>query len=246
MKRIVSLALALVLVLSLTACGGKDGGKSADPNLGKYIGTEYSSDGDTWYSLADLYDSESYIELKSGGKGVFCLGGEATDICDEEHRAYFARLKEPAETVGLNMQLPPEIRPRPMTYLAFEGAVLAEKSGKHEAWSDRVYRAYWVDGRDIGQIDVLCVLAADIGLNADEMRQALENRAYADDVKTAIQHTLDTYHPRGVPILFVNGQRIRLRAYTLPEMTDVLRGVIPAEENQEETGCSADGCRLNW
>ena len=34
--------------------------------------------------------------------------------------------------------------------------------------------------------------------------------------------------------------------YTLPEMTDVLRGVIPAEENQEETGCSADGCRLNW
>lgn len=40
-------------------------------------------------------------------------GGEATDICDEEHRAYFARLKEPAEAVGLNMQLPPEIRPRP-------------------------------------------------------------------------------------------------------------------------------------
>ena len=28
--------------------------------------------------------------------------------------------------------------------------------------------------------------------------------------------------------------------------SDVLRGVIPAEENQEETGCSADGCRLNW
>lgn len=173
-------------------------------------------------------------------------GGEATDICDEEHRAYFARLKEPAETVGLNMQLPPEIRPRPMTYLAFEGAVLAEKSGKHEAWSDRVYRAYWVEGRDIGQIDVLCVLAADIGLNGDKMRQALENRTYADDVKTAIQNTLYTYHPRGVPILFVNGQRIRLRAYTLAEMTDVLRGVIPAEENQEETGCSADGCRLNW
>ena len=27
-------------------------------------------------------------------------GSEATDICDAEHRAYFARLKEPAETAG--------------------------------------------------------------------------------------------------------------------------------------------------
>ena len=69
-----------MLVLSLITCGGKDGGKSADPNLGKYIGTEFSSDGDSWYSLADLYDGECYIELKSGGKGVYCLSGEATDI----------------------------------------------------------------------------------------------------------------------------------------------------------------------
>ena len=81
MKKFISLALALVLVLSLTACGSKDGGDSADPNLGKYLGAEFSGDGNEWLSLDEVYDEgESYIELKSGGKGVFCLGGDATDI----------------------------------------------------------------------------------------------------------------------------------------------------------------------
>ena len=81
MKKVISLMLALVLALSLTACGGKGGGASDDPNLGKYIGEEYSGDGSNWFSLSEIFDEgESYIELKDGGKGVFCLGGDATDI----------------------------------------------------------------------------------------------------------------------------------------------------------------------
>ena len=55
-------------------------------------------------------------------------GSEATDICDEEHRAYFARLKEPAETVGLNMQLPPEINKDAALCLALKNTVKPEHS----------------------------------------------------------------------------------------------------------------------
>ena len=81
MKKILSLALALMMLLALGACGGKGGGTSDDPNLGKYIGAEFSGDGSQWFRLDEIYDEgESYIELKSGGKGVFCLGGDATDI----------------------------------------------------------------------------------------------------------------------------------------------------------------------
>ena len=81
MKKILSLALALMMLLALGACGGKGGGTSDDPNLGKYIGAEFSGDGSQWFLLDEIYDEgESYIELKSGGKGVFCLGGDATDI----------------------------------------------------------------------------------------------------------------------------------------------------------------------
>ncbi len=42
---------------------------------------KYSGDGSNWFSLSEIFDEgESYIELKDGGKGVFCLGGDATDI----------------------------------------------------------------------------------------------------------------------------------------------------------------------
>ena len=79
MKKVLS--LVMIPILSLTACGGKGGEASDDPNLGKYIGEEYSGDGSTWFSLSEIFDEgESYIELKDGGKGVFCLGGDATDI----------------------------------------------------------------------------------------------------------------------------------------------------------------------
>ena len=81
MKKILSLALALMMLLALGACGSKGGETSDDPNLGKYIGAEFSGDGSQWFLLDEIYDEgESYIELKSGGKGVFCLGGDATDI----------------------------------------------------------------------------------------------------------------------------------------------------------------------
>lgn len=141
------------------------------------------------------------------------------------------------------MQLPPEIRPRPYTHAAFEGACLAQEAGLREAWSDRVYRAYWEQGRDIGQVDVLCDLAEEIGLHREQMRQVLENGIYAEKVDAQLQHTLDTYHPRGVPILFADGQRIRLRAYTLEGMEEVLSGFLP-EDDGGETGCSGGVCRL--
>ena len=58
MKKVLS--LVMILIFSLTACGGKGGGASDDSNLGKYIGEEYSSDGSSWYSIDDVLEGESY------------------------------------------------------------------------------------------------------------------------------------------------------------------------------------------
>ena len=80
MKKILSLALALMMLLSLAACGGKDGGKT-DPTLGKYVGQEYTAGDDEWIPMDAAYGSgENYIELKSGGKAVFCIDGDADEL----------------------------------------------------------------------------------------------------------------------------------------------------------------------
>lgn len=77
MKRTLVCLLTAILLLSLCACGG--GGASADPNAGKYIG--YQADVMGWEPIENIYDEgENYIELKSGGKGTFCLNGEVLKV----------------------------------------------------------------------------------------------------------------------------------------------------------------------
>ena len=86
-KKWTAVLLALVMALTLAACGGgKSGGKSVgsskpDSNLGKYIGEEVLSSDNEWVPFDDIYDlGSSYIELKEGGKGVFCMEDDAEDI----------------------------------------------------------------------------------------------------------------------------------------------------------------------
>lgn len=79
-NRLTALVLALVMALSLTACGGGGGGKSEDTTLGKYIGHEVDVFGDGGTPMSELYEGECYIELKDGGKGAICLDGDRNDI----------------------------------------------------------------------------------------------------------------------------------------------------------------------
>jgi predicted DsbA family dithiol-disulfide isomerase len=60
---------------------------------------------------------------------------------------------------------------------------LAAADGKQAEAQERVMRAYFTDGVAIGDREQLVALAADIGLDADEARAALDGDAYADAVR---------------------------------------------------------------
>lgn len=82
MKRLrkpAALLLALVMALTLAACGGK-GASKTNPAVGKYIGETVLSF-DEWVPMDGIYDlGENYIELKEDGTGCFMLDGDPTTI----------------------------------------------------------------------------------------------------------------------------------------------------------------------
>lgn len=65
---------------------------------------------------------------------------------------------------------------------AQELAKWAESKGKGDEWHDAVFRAYFVDGRNIGHVDELAGLAQAVGLSPDEGRIILQSRSFREAV----------------------------------------------------------------
>ena len=159
---------------------------------------------------------------------------------DEERKKRYQVLVEPAAALGLDMKLPPAVCPRPYTRLAFEGLFFAEGKGKEAVYADLVYRAYFEEELDIGELDVLCRLAQRAGLDAEEFRTALTAGTYTQQVRAAVDYSRNELKVSGIPSVYLNGERISIEKYTKEEMVLIL------QEGQAAAGkgmcCGIDGC----
>src|SRR5437764_5481775 len=82
--------------------------------------------------------------------------------------------------------------------LAQELGKWADTQPGGEAIHDKLYQAYFVEGRNIGDVDLLLEIAASVGLPAEEARAVLEERRFKDavDADWAKSHQ---YGVTGVP-----------------------------------------------
>lgn len=91
-------------------------------------------------------------------------------------KAVMGRIKQAADQVGLPMaEQTKTFNSRP----AQELAKWAESKGKGDQYHETVFRAYYVDSRNIGDVDVLVTLAESIGLSGEEARSVLEKRIFS-------------------------------------------------------------------
>jgi predicted DsbA family dithiol-disulfide isomerase len=120
---------------------------------------------------------------------------------DVDLEAMYTRMKGLMDSEGLPYER------RTHTY----NSRLAQELGKWavtlpggEAIHDALFRAYFVEGRNIGDVDELLVIAQSVGLPRDEARRVLEERTFRAAIDADWQKSR-SYGITGVPTFVAGG-----------------------------------------
>lgn len=111
-----------------------------------------------------------------------------------------------AARLGIEIRLP-EVSPQPYTRKAFEGLEFAKAHGKGNEYNRRVMRAFFQESFDIGDVGALAALAAEVGLNGAEFREAVEGGTYAGQVKALLENAYGM-GIEGVPYFVIGGRAL--------------------------------------
>jgi predicted DsbA family dithiol-disulfide isomerase len=132
-------------------------------------------------------------------------------------RAWNSSVYPLAEKMGIKMNLPP-VQPR--SRLAHEAAQWARTQGKFEEMNAAIFRAFFERGEDVGKTEILISLAANLNLDADSLRDSLENGEFTESV-LADEEEAEFIGVSGVPA-FVANRTYALSGVQTPENLQML------------------------
>lgn len=141
---------------------------------------------------------------------------------DYLHRVWNASVYPMANSLGMTLRLPP-VQPR--SRKALEAAEFARVKGLYDTMHTALFKAFFEDGRDIGDTEVLLEVGASAGFARQELRAALEEGRFT-------QKVLDDEALAG-----------RLGVGSVPTMF-VTRKDAPLEEAEVITGAQPYGGRI--
>jgi len=91
------------------------------------------------------------------------------------------------------------------TVKAHELLHFAKAQGRQNEMAERLMSAYFTEGKHVGRVDDLVELAVEVGLEAEEVRDALESNRHLADVR-ADQAQAQAYGIQGVPFFVIDGK----------------------------------------
>ena len=108
-----------------------------------------------------------------------------------------------ASSVGLNYNF--DRVQHTNTVRAHQALHLAKSKGLQVELKERLLKAYFEEGRHVGRAEDLADLAAEVGLDRDEVLTALESEEFLPDVRADIAQAR-TYGISGVPFFVLDGK----------------------------------------
>ena len=133
-------------------------------------------------------DRKEYLEAKFGGP--------------EGARQVYQNIHDAGATVGLDLQFD-RIPRTPNTINSHRLVDRAGKEGCQDAVVEILFQAYFQDGKDIGDLDVLVSAAADAGMNAESTRAYLDSDEDVERVRNE-DMTARQMGVQGVPCFIFN------------------------------------------
>ena len=109
----------------------------------------------------------------------------------------------------------------------------AKAEGLQHEMEERLMSAYFTEGKHVGRVDDLVELAAEVGLDADATRDALNAEKYLPDVRQD-QAQARAYGIQGVPFFVVDGQYGISGAQPPEAFANVLRDLWAKRGESEE------------
>jgi predicted DsbA family dithiol-disulfide isomerase len=139
---------------------------------------------------AEGVDRKGYLEAKFGGPA------RAAEI--------YARVREAGVRAGLDFDFDAIVR-QPNTRDAHRLIAWAQSRGDAGTLVERLFRAYFQEGRYVGDRDTLAALAAEAGFDAEAARVWLESGLGADEIADA-EARVRALGISGVPFFIFDGR----------------------------------------
>lgn len=110
----------------------------------------------------------------------------------------------------------------PNTRLALEIGEFAKENQKMHDWIDKVYHASFVEGKNIGDKEVLLQIASEIGLDKEAVCQALEKGQYS---QLLLKHDQECTEKKieWVPTIFSGDEKILEGVFTFSTFEETIR-----------------------
>jgi len=132
------------------------------------------------------------------------MAQRAAQFGKERYAAIWRNITTMAEGIGLEMR-PPTVLTNSL--LALEATEYAKDEGKATEFSRAVYAAYFQDGQNIGDLEVVLGLAQHVGLDATMVQEHLNAGTYRQRLATA-QQEARSLGISGVPTFVVGPAQI--------------------------------------